>query len=450
MAERDFLDEFQESMNKLNESRRKIQEGVDINNQFTNSLRQKLENINGRLRQFAGEIQQLKETANNLQGQVNANTASIGDRERELQELNQRVAQSQQERDAAIANAQREKAELQDQIAQRQAKIDQDEQNILRLNDEARQANENLEAMTRQKEALDNELRGKGDLANQHAEEINRLTQEAQQAAQQKEDENQRAQQALLTRINDCERRIQEAQQKIAEKDEEINRVGTEHEATRGNAQTQSENLTRQIQDLNARNQQLVERIVQATQAIGEAADQLEAFSQNIKQARSEQDLNQMLVEIEQSLELIGRAIQGQHAAASPQGAPMAQGNLPDNTPVRVNVTGGPPTDIQLNIIKSQLSQKAQQLRRSNPNAENKYQIALNAINQAQTPEEVTNILRGVTIKNTQRGFEISGGRKTKKNKKQKGGFTYKSTSRRRSISSVPKSTKRTFRRSSR
>ena len=112
MANRNFLDEFQLSMDKLNESRRKIQEGVNLNNQFTNALRDKLAEINSRLRDYAGQIQQLKETADNLKDQVDANTASIGDREKQMQELNQRVAQSQQDRDTAVANAEREKTEL--------------------------------------------------------------------------------------------------------------------------------------------------------------------------------------------------------------------------------------------------------------------------------------------------------------------------------------------------
>jgi len=451
MANRNFLDEFQLSMDKLNESRRKIQEGVNLNNQFTNILRDKLAEINSRLRDYAGQIQQLKETADNLKDQVDANTASIGDREKQMQELNQRVAQSQQDRDTAVANAEREKTELQNKIAEKQAEIDKDEQKLLDLTEQLRQANENLQIMTNQKDALDNELRGKGDLAQQHADEINRLTQEAQAVAQQREEQFKDVEDLYIQRIDSCEKKIQESEQKIADKDAEIGRVTQEHDTTKGNATNQANTLQAEIDRLNDQNANLTQRIIKATEAISEAADQLIEFSKNITNAQTESELNAMLTDIEKSLGLIGRAIQGQRAAAAPQRVNPTQSKLPDNIPIIVDdATSGQQVQMPLNAIKAQLLAKAQQQRRTNPNVDNKYQTAFDEINQATTPTEVTNFLRGITIKNTQRGLEVSGGSKTKKNRKQKGGFTYKSSSTRRSISPTSKSSKRSSRRSSR
>ena len=355
MAQGNFLDQFQASMDRLNESRRRIQAGVQMNNEFTNLLRDRLSQINNRLREFAGQIQTLKDTADNLQQQVNTHTASIGDRERQIEELNQNVAQSQQDRDNTIARINQEKQQLEGQVRQQQQQIDANEQQL-------RQLNANLQTVTDQKTALENELRNRGDAAQNHANEINRLTQESQQREQE-----------LTNRINECENRIQGFEQQIRDKDAEIARANEDHNATRGNAENQTQALQQQIAQLRQQNEQLVQRIVQATAAITEAADQLDDFSRGITQARSEQDLNQMLGDIEQSLELIGRAIQGQHAAAPN----AAAARLPSNTPIEIlDPSTGRSVNIPLNVIMTQLNEKASQLRRGNPRQENKYQIS--------------------------------------------------------------------------
>lgn len=77
------------------------------------------------------------------------------------------------------------------------------------------------------------------------------------------------------------------------------------------------------------------------------------------------------------------------------------------------------------------IKDKIKQVTKNNPDAVSKYTSVLNALNEAQTPENASSLINSI-YKN---GI-IFGGRRTKKNKKQKGGFTYKPTSTRRSISS--------------
>jgi hypothetical protein len=124
-----------------------------------------------------------------------------------------------------------------------------------------------------------------------------------------------------------------------------------------------------------------------------------------------------------------------------------AQGSLPINTPISViNSTSGQPINVSLGLLNQQLGRKAEQVRRTNPNGDNKYQMALNKIATARTPEEVLGYLNGITIRGSPEGIIVTGGRRTKKNKRQRGGFTYKTTSRRRSISSTAKSSRRSRR----
>jgi hypothetical protein len=89
-----------------------------------------------------------------------------------------------------------------------------------------------------------------------------------------------------------------------------------------------------------------------------------------------------------------------------------------------------------LGLILSQLNKKPQIDRVTN--GPSKYALALRGVHDAQTPEQVLQALNssGVDAKNG----SIYGGKKTKKNKrvrKQKGGYTYKLNSKRRSISTA-------------
>jgi hypothetical protein len=183
-----------------------------------------------------------------------------------------------------------------------------------------------------------------------------------------------------------------------------------------------------------------------------DATEALERLTAAVPNATTQQEVDGILQEIEQSLQNISNVIQGQRAASgTPVGqvGQLGQGSLPDNTPISIVVANGVRETMPLNVLKQQLQSKASQLRRNNPNADNKYQRALDLINQATTVEEINNARMGITFKTTQNGIAVSGGRRTKKNNKQKGGFIYKRTSTRRSILTTPKSARRS-RRSSR
>lgn len=432
MSSNNFLDQFQISMNKLNESRRKIETGVQMNDQFTNTLKERLTQINVRLRDFSSQIQKLKDTADSLKASVDNNSTSIGEKERQIQELNNQISKSQQERDALVAAATEEKKQLQTTINNKQGQIDQDENRLRELENQ-------LNVITDEKNKLEAELRGKGDLAAQHADALDKFAQDAQQSAQQREQEYQQKEKQLTDRINECDNKIQEYQNQILEKDNEIARINQEHDATRGTAQMQSKDLEKQIIDLKQQNELLINNIIAATQAINEAADQLNDFSTGINKASSVKELNDMLVEIEQSIGLISRALQGQTPSV-----------IPDNTEVTVtDSNGGQPMTMTYAALKNSLQRKIVQVRKTNPNMVGKYITALENVSKAQNVNEIPSMLVGLAIKNTDRGLEVTGGRKTKKKRTQNGGFTYKSTSRRRSISSTPKSTVRS-RRSSR
>jgi chromosome segregation ATPase len=282
--------------------------------------------------------------------------------------------------------------------------------------------------LTKEKTALENELRGKGDKDQQHADEIAKLTETIQQKEQQ-----------LNDKITECDNKINEFEQQMKAKDDEITKVKQEHDETRNNVQNQTQTLQQQIDQLKEENNNLIQRIMDATQTINDAAKQLEDFSMDVAKARNEQELNQMLSEVEQSIELISRAIQGQPVRT-----------IPENAEVQLidGATGQPMVMLYGDLIKG-LKRKIEQVKRTNPNAVGKYVNALQNIIKATSVNDIPAFLIDIPIKNTDRGLQVTGGRRSKKNRKQKGGFTYKATSKRRSILSAPK-TSRTSSRNSR
>ena len=126
-------------------------------------------------------------------------------------------------------------------------------------------------------------------------------------------------------------------------------------------------------------------------------------------------------------MQQISNAIQGNPVANNQaSGQPIVgQNRLQPDTPIAFKGQ-----NLTLGLIISQLRKKPQTIR--NTNAPSKYALALRGVNDAQTPEQVLQALNssGVDAKNG----SIYGGKKTKKIRKQKGGYTYKVNSKRRSI----------------
>jgi predicted nucleic acid-binding Zn-ribbon protein len=424
MAQNDFIEQFDASMRRLNDVRQGIQANLEAKQQFTNNIKDSLTQISRRLAALVGEITTLKNRAEELEGNVNRNTASINDKDRQYQELQAQIAQLQEQHEADIRALNEEKQRLTQQANEQQGKIDECEKNL-------REITELQKQLTAERDALRNELNGKGDQSAEHAQQIQQLTEQAQQREQE-----------LTNRINQCEARIAEFERQINEKDAEIARVNQEHQNTQGNAENQSQNLQQQIDQLTQQNQQLTQKIVAATQAIMGATEDLERLTAAVPNATTQQEVNAILEEIEQSLQNISNVIQGQRAAAA---APVASTQVaPKINPATqislLDFATGQPTNVSFEQIMNQVSQKSKISGRQGQ----KYRDALNQLNNERDSANVATILRNNNV-----GFKngaIFGGRKTKKNRKQKGGFIYKTTYTRRSTTSSPKSVRRTKR----
>ena len=199
----------------------------------------------------------------------------------------------------------------------------------------------------------------------------------------------------------------------------------------------------RAIEQLTQENQQLIDRIIAATEAINLANEELQAMTGSIEGAQNKQEietlLNEITQQLDQSIQNISRSIQGQ---------PPIPPQMPAiDTNTQLQLQG---RQITYGQLMAGLQRKTSQLQRQGvPDEQNKYAIALNGLRGLNNPNSanIELLLQSNNISIKENG--VSGGkRKTKKNRKQKGGFTYKISSKRTGITS--KSSRRSTRNSSR
>ena len=278
-----------------------------------------------------------------------------------------------------------------------------------------------------------------------HAEQLKQLTEQSQKQLAEQEAQ-------LMQRINDCEGKIATFEQQIRDKDAELATKQKAIDDATGAAQNSAQNLQQQIDALKLENQNLIERLMAASVAINDAADDLQRITDDVPNATTKQEvdalLNEITQQIEQSIINISRAAQGQPvAAATPsnqQGVRPKRLKIPGDTQISLNdIAKKQQVLLTVNQLLESLKRKADSHQKPN-----KYSDAIDGIMQLNSVSGIQGVLsnNNIIFKND----DIMGGKKkTKKNRKQKGGFTYSSNTKRRSITSK-NSSRKTSRKSSR
>jgi len=412
-----FLEDFQLKMDRLAQIRRDLQASVQFKEQFTNDLKVRLGDINNKIGQLSGLINELKTKATDLETRVNTNVASIGDKDRELQQLKDQITALTNEKDTLTSTVTQQQEATKTEMANLQTKIDEYEAKLRELTQQKELADNELQA-------LKTELQGKGEQQSAHAEAIKQLTEQSQKSLQEQEAQ-------LMKKITESDENIAQFEQQIRDKDIQLIEQQKAIEAATGQAQTSAQGLQQQIDSLKLENQGLIDRIIAATQAINEANDELQNIVNTVPNAKSKEEVDALLNEITRQIELsiqnIGRAAQGQ----PPANANPIKIDDATNITLRDIGTQGDVT-IPFGKLTEMVANKVSQIK--NESASKKYRDALNQLRQITDVSQVQDVLsrNGVSFKNN----VIMGGRKTRKNRKQKGGFLYKSSTKRKSIRS--------------
>jgi chromosome segregation ATPase len=424
-----FLQDFQNSMNTLNGMNQKIQDSLRQKQEFSDRLVARLRDINVRIKALAGQIGQLRANLDALQGQVTNNTGSINGKDKQIVELTQRITDLEAERKqfaTQLYDIQKKNGEeqgvLQQQINNAEAQI--------------RKLTGDNAALQNQANALTKELASRGDLQGQHAEELRKQTEEFQQQFAKQEAANKLQIDALMKMIGDADTRINALQKELQARTDEVEGHVKNINETQAKTQAEIAQLNQQIVDLRTENDDLIQRIIAATQAIRQATDNLELLTKSVPDGATEDVVNKLFDEIQKSIQNISGMLQGNTSAAAASAPAL---NLDEV--IEIPQVGMPPIRSEVRNILQELDRKSSQ--------SGNVQKYINALQQLREPgvtaADIAGILRrnGIDYKNNR----IMGGKNSKKHrKKQKGGFRYNNHSKRRSISSKSSKSSRTSR----
>lgn len=470
-----FLTQFQTKMDALTNERSRVQKTIQDRQQFTNELKTKLGQIYQRLQFLANLINQLKTKATTLETQVTSNNVDIIAKQQEIDNLKKQMLS-----DTNL------KGVSQSRINVLEGQIKKYEEQIKTLND--------------QSEALRKELSSKGDQQKTHADAINELTRKS------KEEKD-----TLVLELNNTKARVAQLEQnQITNQGQsnnlqgQITQLQTENKELINKLTLAIKAITDATLDLknlmdtvpNAQTKQEVDQLLsQITQQIETSISSLQNTSQSPSApnsgffsnilSRSNKPAanplttgnfvtpgsrNAIVTPVSpssqnlgygarnapySSIDLFNQAspIFGQppnlaNRGISPGINPSNSSGQGLNDTTQVKLYEGDPNPMVLGRLKDKMKEKINSPLLGQFSA--KYRRALEAIDNAKDANEIPGILASNRI--TYRNGELRGGIKSKKYRKQKGGFTYKKKSRRSSITSNSRYRKssRTNRRSSR
>jgi uncharacterized coiled-coil DUF342 family protein len=446
-----FLIDFQDKMAKLNNVKKNIQSSIDFKEKFTNDLKGQLGNINTKLQELVGLINTLKSKANTLQGEINTNSSSITDKENQMKALEAQVKQLTTERDDLANQIDAQKTSLQKQIDQLQKQIDNCEAQL-------RDITQKYNTQTAQVTALENQLKDSGSQNATAAQQIQTLTEENQKQLQEQSA-------TYETKITDYENQIKTIQQQLADKENELQQLHNNSNTGKTQLQEQIKSLEQEVQNLKDNNSKMENEFNTATKAIDEAADDLKSLMDTVPNPQTKKEVDTLIQGLEQQIQsLIDDLNNGSTVAPSISGQNLNNTRLPGMYASTVNATGSNPllnkkakpkpanlppdtmlaftmfgttnkTQMKFSDIMNQLNIKAKAIP-----GEDKYEILFNQLKGATTEAQAQQMIENsrITIKNGQ----LFGGKKTKKNRKQKGGFVYRHSSSRKRISVTSKRVK--------
>jgi chromosome segregation ATPase len=415
-----FLTDFMNNMNKLKQMNQSVQKTIDDKKNFNTTLNNRLKNINGLIQKLATDINNLKAKVDGLQGQVNTNSTAIGDKDKQIADLAQKMK-----------TLEAEKVSLTQQLGDLQNKTTAETGDLQkRIND----AEAKIRALIDQNailedraKALDAELTSKGDLPRQHAEEIKKQADGFKGELEKQRLANQAEIDKLNAKIVSDEAEMLNLQKQLQDKANEA----ASHAQNVTNAQNQCQGQLAQLNaekdQLIAENKDLLDRIKEANSAIIQALTNLQALTESAPNVQNQKDLEDLLGQIEASIMAINTAMQtGQPAS-------------PNRGDISVlDETGNPFTGIrkiQQQIALNKLQEKLS--KESIPARQQKLKTAISFIqNNKADPTSIENFLQKEAFKFQKGNNDVTfGGKKrssTKRRKnKQKGGFTYKNSKRR-------------------
>ena len=418
-----FLVDFQNSMTQLDTMNKKVQVTLAEKNRFNKKLQDRLQKINQMIQQLASVISNLKSKVDSLQGAVNTNSASIGNKDKEIADLTKRLSALEAEKQQLTQNLTALQTQANNETTALQQKIDTDEAQIRQL------TNDNT-LIKNKSDALEAELASKGDLPAQHAAELKKQTDDFQAQLAKQQQDNQLQIDQLMAQIKDREDQMAALQKQLQDKTAEADAHVKNITDTQNKGQAEIDQLNKQIAELQAANDDLVQRIIAATQAIMLANENLRLLSETAPNMQSEKEVDNLLDEIQNSIQTISNAIQG-----NPTQSSMYSSNKQNKVNIYVLDDKGQRRKIDLDVLRGKLTDELNKARTTGNPGAGKLEQALIFLRSGDN-NALSDFLNnsGFRFYKNSNKMIFGGKKRTKKHRKQKGGYTYKANIKRRSV----------------
>jgi predicted nucleic acid-binding Zn-ribbon protein len=435
----DFLNNFQNSLNRLSNITSVIEQNTQGKQQFSELVFRRLREINDKIRSLGDKIKELKGQLSTLEQQVEQNNMNISNRDANVQRLQSQIERLTVERDELKQQMSDLAQRAQTDAQSLQQRIDQAEAQIRQLTEQNANLTQQIQELNNVAAQRGTEAAAQNQAIQEHA---TRMEQQRQQHAtelEQMKQQNDAQIEQLKQQIEGNDKAMADLQGATASEIQRLNDQIASLTQEKDAAQNQIGELQRQIEDLRAQNDNLIQRIIAATDAINAAMDTLEQMNNPAELQQNLQQANALFEDVETSLANISRAISGRELIDIGQRAEdelrAATDNITDDTMVTIDRQG---TTMRYAELKDGLIRKIRQ----RPSDQNfKYLLALNEI-RASSPNEIANILSKYNI-NTNNGAVVGGKKyKTRKIRKQKGGFVYDTPSSRKKRTSLSKFTR--------
>lgn len=416
----DFLQQFQRNLSSLTQIKTAISKNIQDRKNFTTTIVSRLSQINEKINSLTTQIKALKTLSDQLKNQVNDNNSNIGEKQTQLDSLNSQIQRLSQEKQELTQKLQQFQEKCRNDIQSLQLQIDNKEVQIQKLN----ATNNSLQQRVN---ALSEELKSTGQLGSKSAADLTAQAEKFRMDMDNLINKNNQDIEALKNSILQKDQQINQIQTELAKANEDKKTQSEAITQMQNQASTSSQTLQQQIDSLKAENSDLISRLRSANAAILEAVQSLGVLSDEAVDQENSVNVEKAFQAVEKSLMEINSAIQGNASQSAAPGR-ISRYPIPENTPITINQIGGPTLTLQYDNIISQLKQKASQIV---VGRDNKYQKALDVLKGVDDPNRVPEVLKSfISFKND----KINGGKKSRKSKKQRGGFHYKLSSKRKSL----------------
>jgi chromosome segregation ATPase len=403
---------------------------IENNKKFHEELQRSLGSISDQIEQIDAKIRELTQKLEALQNQIQTNEGIIASNEEEKRRLEQQSMEAENKRletARELANNEAERLRLQEDLARQQR---DNAEELKMLNERLEREKTELQgASERERQQLQQEIE-------RTKEEISALNEDNKSAALRSKEE------------------LQILNQEREKLKQELN-----------DSKVEVEKITEESKTLELNSAQLREENAKLNSTLAIAKEQMTHAIENLNALSNEQEhgnINNLVTRINEQLKEINKLLGIQEGR--PIDVYVVEGesnNIPfqSQTGTRENQqrVRGPIVDINdiimfngaqkpIKEIIEFLQVKNNQIKRNNPN--NKFKIALEYINNALTSQEIQSYLQLDTYKGGRKTRKaIKNKRKTRKIRKQKGGYYYNQNSKRKSITTTSRKTSKRTRR---